>query len=44
MIGYVVKRVLGAIPLVLGIATVLFVVMNLAPGDPVSRLPASKTG
>lgn len=38
MIGYVVKRVLGAIPLVLGIATVLFIVVNLAPGDPVSRL------
>lgn len=38
MIGYVVKRTLGAIPLVLGVATVLFIVVNLAPGDPVSRL------
>lgn len=38
MIGYVAKRTLGAIPLVLGVATLLFIVVNLAPGDPVSRL------
>ena len=34
MTGYVARRLLGAIPLVLGIATIVFFVVNLAPGDP----------
>lgn len=34
MIPYIIRRVLGAIPLVLGIATIIFFVLNLAPGDP----------
>lgn len=34
---FVVRRLLGAIPLVLGIATIIFFVVNLAPGDPASR-------
>jgi len=33
---YLVRRLAGAVPLVLGIATVLFFVINLAPGDPIS--------
>jgi len=32
-----VRRLLGAIPLVLGIATIIFFVVNLAPGDPALR-------
>jgi len=35
MLWHVVKRVLQAIPLLLGIATILFGVAHLAPGDPV---------
>jgi peptide/nickel transport system permease protein len=31
---YLVRRLLGAIPLVLGIATIVFFAVNLAPGDP----------
>jgi peptide/nickel transport system permease protein len=31
---YVVRRLLGAFPLVLGIATIVFFAVNLAPGDP----------
>jgi peptide/nickel transport system permease protein len=31
---YLLRRVLGAVPLVLGIATLLFFVIDLAPGDP----------
>lgn len=31
---YILRRLLGAIPLVLGIATIIFFVLNLAPGDP----------
>ncbi|MGH7481521.1 MAG: ABC transporter permease [Longimicrobiales bacterium] len=34
MTAYIVRRLLGAIPLVLGIATIIFFVLNLAPGDP----------
>jgi peptide/nickel transport system permease protein len=36
MANYIVRRLLGAIPLVLGVATILFFVLSLAPGDPVS--------
>ena len=32
--AYVARRLLGSIPLVLGIATIIFFVVNLAPGDP----------
>ena len=32
-----IRRLLGAIPLVLGIATIIFFVVNLAPGDPALR-------
>jgi peptide/nickel transport system permease protein len=31
---YVIRRLLGSIPLVLGIATIVFFAVNLAPGDP----------
>lgn len=34
MTRYVVRRVIGSIPLVLGIATIIFFLVNLAPGDP----------
>lgn len=34
MLRYIVRRLLGAIPLLLGIATLIFFVINLAPGDP----------
>jgi peptide/nickel transport system permease protein len=32
--GYVVRRLAGAVPLVLGVATIVFFAVNLAPGDP----------
>lgn len=32
--AFILKRLLGAIPLLLGIATIIFFVLNLAPGDP----------
>ena len=34
---FIARRLLGAIPLVLGIATIVFFVVNLAPGDPAMR-------
>jgi peptide/nickel transport system permease protein len=33
---YILRRLLGAIPLLLGIATIIFFVLRLAPGDPTS--------
>ncbi|HEX6309078.1 MAG TPA: ABC transporter permease [Longimicrobiales bacterium] len=32
--AFILRRLLGAIPLLLGIATIIFFVLNLAPGDP----------
>jgi peptide/nickel transport system permease protein len=34
--AFILRRLLGAIPLLLGIATILFFVIRLAPGDPTS--------
>src|SRR3954468_24845081 len=34
MVSYIVRRLLGSIPLLLGVATLIFFVINLAPGDP----------
>ena len=34
MTKYAVRRILGAVPLVLGIVTLVFFVLHLAPGDP----------
>lgn len=34
MASYIARRLLGAVPLILGIATIIFFVVNLAPGDP----------
>ena len=36
--SYVLRRLLGAIPLLLGIATLIFFVLHLAPGDPTAFL------
>jgi peptide/nickel transport system permease protein len=37
---YLFRRLLGAVPLVLGIATIVFFAVNLAPGDPASYFMA----
>ncbi len=36
MIAYLIRRLLGAIPLLFGISTLIFFVVHLAPGDPTS--------
>jgi peptide/nickel transport system permease protein len=38
--SYVLRRLAGAVPLVLGIATIIFFLVNLAPGDPTLLLIA----
>ncbi|HET6232847.1 MAG TPA: ABC transporter permease, partial [Longimicrobiaceae bacterium] len=37
MIGYLLRRLLGAIPLLLGVLTLIFFIIHLAPGDPTAR-------
>ncbi len=37
MLSYLLRRILGAIPLLLGILTIIFFLMHLAPGDPMAR-------
>ncbi|HEY0024558.1 MAG TPA: ABC transporter permease [Longimicrobium sp.] len=37
MLAYLVRRLLGAIPLLLGILTLIFFVLQLAPGDPIAK-------
>jgi peptide/nickel transport system permease protein len=37
LIGYLLRRLLGAIPLLLGILTLIFFIIHLAPGDPTAR-------
>ncbi len=36
MIGYIIKRTLQAIPILLGASTIIFFLMHAAPGDPTS--------
>jgi peptide/nickel transport system permease protein len=38
VIRYAARRLVGAVPLVLGIATLVFLILNIAPGDPASYL------
>jgi peptide/nickel transport system permease protein len=38
MTAWIARRVLGAVPLVIGIATLIFVIVHLAPGDPTATL------
>jgi peptide/nickel transport system permease protein len=37
VIRYLLRRILGAIPLLIGILTLIFFIMHLAPGDPTAR-------
>jgi peptide/nickel transport system permease protein len=37
LLVYVARRLLGSVPLILGILTLIFFIMHLAPGDPTSR-------
>ncbi|CAN5526196.1 ABC transporter permease [soil metagenome] len=37
MTSYLLRRLLGAIPLLLGILTIIFFIIHLAPGDPTAR-------
>ena len=38
MIKFIIKRILLSIPMLFGIATLIFIVIHLAPGDPLEML------
>ena len=38
MTRYVLRRIAGSLPLVLGIVTIIFFVVHAAPGDPTTTL------
>src|SRR5439155_4655958 len=44
MAWHVFKRVLQSVPLLIGIATILFAVMHLAPGDPIEMYLQKRRG
>jgi len=44
MIGYIARRLLGAIPVLWGVATLVFVVMRLLPGDPAALMLSEAGG
>lgn len=35
---YIIKRVIGAIPLIIGISLITFILLNIVPGDPVALM------
>src|SRR5688572_6914535 len=37
VLRYILRRLIGSIPLIIGILTLIFFIMHLAPGDPTSR-------
>ncbi|GAH02662.1 unnamed protein product, partial [marine sediment metagenome] len=34
MLSYIIKRVLQVIPVIIGVTLILFILMNIIPGDP----------
>ena len=41
MTGYILKRLLSAIPVLLGISVIVFVIMAMIPGDPATAILGS---
>ena len=41
MIAYIIKRLLSAIPVLLGISIIVFIIMALIPGDPATAILGS---
>ena len=41
MIAYIIKRILSAIPVLLGISVIVFIIMALIPGDPATAILGS---
>ena len=41
MTGYILKRLLSAIPVILGITVIVFIIMSLIPGDPATAILGS---
>src|SRR5210317_462971 len=41
MTGYILKRLLSAVPVLLGITVIVFLIMSLIPGDPATAILGS---
>ena len=41
MLGYILKRLLSAIPVLLGISIIVFLIMAMIPGDPATAILGS---
>lgn len=41
MVGYIVKRLISAVPVLLGITIIVFLIMSLIPGDPATAILGS---
>ena len=41
MIGYILKRLVSAIPVLIGISIIVFIIMALIPGDPATAILGS---
>lgn len=41
---YILFRLLAAIPVLLGVLLIVFILLRLIPGDPIDNLAASKPG
>ena len=42
MASYILRRVLQAIPILIGISVIAFLIVNLAPGSPVDRFRSGR--
>ena len=43
MLRYIIKRIIFAIPVLIGATFLVFTIMDLAPGDPARIIPVSYT-
>ena len=44
MLAYTIRRLLQAIPIMLGISLLIFMIVQLAPGDPIDRFRTRRSG
>ena len=43
MSRYVIKRILISIPVILGVSLIIFLMLNVVPGDPVTLMMGEKS-
>jgi peptide/nickel transport system permease protein len=43
MLNYIIKRILALIPILLGVAIIVFLIIHLIPGDPAQTMLGERT-